>query len=181
MKPFKEYDWSACRFPVTYAEAIFNFCREHNFKKGLEVGFDSGTSALAFLRACPEASLVSMDIAETLAEGARMIQQEIPDWQERHVLLRSTDSRSFLPRMLENYDRFDYVYIDGDHLYDVVKQDLDNGYLLMAEDGYMLVDDCDPNHSHFGVWKAVKEFLAEHPSLTMRELPGTMSSHVIIH
>lgn len=179
MKPFEEYDWSMCRFPKEYAKAVFDLCQRKQFKRGLEVGFDSGTSALAFLRALPEASLVSIDIAHC-PEGADLVTSLIEDWQERHVFLAEADSRWWLPELLNKHDRYDYIYIDGDHLYDVVKADLNNAFPLLTEDGIMVVDDCDPNHTHFGVWQAVQEWRAEHPQFQVSELPGTQSCHVIL-
>lgn len=173
MKQFEEYDWSMCRFPKAYAKAIFDFCSKHNFKSGIEVGFDSGTSALAFLRALPEASLISVDIRE-LPEAVEMVKNNIEGWRH-HFLCK--DSRSFLPEL---GDKYDYVYIDGDHLYDAVKQDLENGFKLLTSDGIMLVDDCDPNHTHFGVWQAVQEFREAHPEFQISHLEGTESSHVIL-
>ena len=62
MKTFDEFDWNGCVFPKEYMKSLFEYTQQHPFKNGLEIGFDAGCSALAFLRANPDSILWSMDI-----------------------------------------------------------------------------------------------------------------------
>jgi hypothetical protein len=61
----------------------------------------------------------------------------------------------------DNY--FDWVYIDGDHQYEFVKNDLENFYKKLKEGGFLICDDYDlQGWWGDGVIKAVHEFLVSH-------------------
>jgi len=58
----------------------------------------------------------------------------------------------------ENY--FDFVYIDGNHLYEFVKQDLELFYSKIKNDGFIVGDDYGVNGWwNDGITKAVNEFV----------------------
>jgi len=94
------------------------------------------------------------------------------------------DSRKMIHNVLDNY--YDIVFIDGGHEYDIVKSDVENGYLKLKKGGIMVFDDFsgdnttydefdiknaneemlkndtysfDGRNIHVGVIKAVHEFL----------------------
>jgi hypothetical protein len=59
---------------------------------------------------------------------------------------------------------FDWVYIDGNHLYEFVKQDLCLSYIKTKAGGYIAGDDYGvQGWWEGGVIKAVDEFVANHP------------------
>ena len=172
MEEFESFDWNQVTYPTNYMRALFDYVRAHPFKTGLEVGFDQGASALAFLRACPEARLLSFDIV-LCAKGNAMMRT---DPVSPRFSFRICDSRVDL---LTLEGEFDFIYIDGDHLYDTVKQDLFNADRLLADGGYMIVDDANPTHSHFGVGRAVDELCAE-KGYTKAALGGSPSEAVVL-
>ena len=58
-------------------------------------------------------------------------------------------------------DYLDFVYIDGDHSYEGVREDLDKYYPLIKADGLLMLDDyCVGNWWKDGVLKATHELLA---------------------
>lgn len=176
---FEDFNWDGLAFPTTYIKSVFDFCRTGGFKRGLEVGFDSGSSALAFLRACPEATLTSIDISSCEAGNAVLAQSGA---SERHTFIHA-DSRIYLPEWLKRLnenEKFDYIFIDGDHDYDPAAQDLANAINFLADGGTILVDDCDPNHAHFGVYRAVRDFLSTHTDFTGYPLPENPNSAFVI-
>lgn len=179
MEEYRNYNWEGISYPSAYIASLFNYAKSRQPKRGLEVGFDQGASALAFLYACPESELVSIDI-KSCPDGAHRVQTRIPDWQERHVLMSLTDSRKQLPSMIQYGHKFDWIYIDGDHLYDAVRQDLFNAAKLLDEGGVIVVDDCVKGHELFGVDQAVQDFLREHTDFEFAELPESTSSAVIL-
>ena len=62
---FEDFNWAGCGFPESYLRSIFEFSKAGNFNGVcLEIGFDAGCSALAFLRGSPEAILMSIDIQD---------------------------------------------------------------------------------------------------------------------
>lgn len=171
-KKYEDYNWEGITYGGAYIKALFDYAKDHPFKHGLEVGFDQGASALAFLRACPEATLFSLDIAPCEVGNRRL---ETSDVISRFSFSQC-DSREVLPQMEET---FDFIYIDGDHLYDAVKQDLFNADKLLIEGGYMIVDDANPNHQHFGVGRAVIE-LCEQKGYHKWDLEGSPSETIIL-
>lgn len=75
------------------------------------------------------------------------------------VVIHRTDS-SILKEFEDNH--FDWIYIDGNHLYDSVKTDLKLSYPKVKKNGYITGDD----YHSFGWWKggvtkAVNEFKTE--------------------
>ena len=176
---FDSFDWSECAFGPGYCRSIFEFCQEHQFKTILEVGFDSGSSALAILRALPKATLLSIDIASELPMAASLIQRNIPDWEARHVFMRNADSRTLLPVMVQDGHKFDMVYVDGDHEYEPAKSDIENAWKLLDNGGYLVVDDADPSHAHFGCGRAAYEF-AQAMGVEVQPLPQTPNMAVYL-
>jgi hypothetical protein len=70
---------------------------------------------------------------------------------EQVKVIKSLTSE-FLNRLQENY--LDAVYIDADHTYEAVKQDLENSYPKVKNNGYIMGHDFDRPE----IQKAVEEF-----------------------
>jgi hypothetical protein len=76
--------------------------------------------------------------------------------------------RAFSSEVVEMFpnDYFDWVYIDGNHLHDFVKKDLELFYVKVRPGGYLAGDDYSvQGWWNNGVQTAVDEFIAE------REIP----------
>lgn len=150
----ENYNWADCGQPSDYCREIYEFCLKNQFKNGLEVGLDSGSSALAFLFACPEAKLVSLD-KRCLHQATDLLHKHgvIDRWR-----FMEGDSKETLKLFTEHL--FDYIYIDGDHLWgcytDIVLSDP-----LLKKGGYMFFDDYVKDHGHFKVWESVQKFYNE--------------------
>jgi len=175
--PYDAYDWSGCTFSTAYLRSIYEWAAARQFKRILEIGFDSGSSALAFLRACPDANVFSVDIdGERTQVGRDLIARSGEG--HRHAFVHA-DSREYLKSLAQAGETFDCIYVDGDHLYDVAKADLENALPLLAPGGAILADDADPSHAHFGSGRAVDEVAQEH-NLIKVGLPGSPSAAVIL-
>ena len=65
-----------------------------------------------------------------------------------------------------NNEYFDLIYIDGDHTYDVVKQDLNISYQKLKQGGWLWINDYtthDPHHNvSYGVQKATNELINQY-------------------
>ena len=57
-------------------------------------------------------------------------------------------------------DKFDYVFLDGGHRYETVKNDLKNLTPVINNGGTILCDDYDLSYAP-GVKKAIDDFIAE--------------------
>lgn len=68
---------------------------------------------------------------------------------------------------------FDWIYIDGNHLYEYVKQDLELYYPKVKDGGYLTGDDYGiEGWWENGIQKAVDEFVSQSPELVL-EIRGT--------
>jgi Methyltransferase domain len=115
-----------------------------------ETGFSTGFSSRAFLQAHPDARVVSFDVCENRWTGIakELIDKQFPG---RHTLICG-DSRDTLPKFTASNPelRFDLVFIDGGHAYEIARADLLNMRELSTENTAVIMDDLVPQFS-FGV------------------------------
>ena len=79
---------------------------------------------------------------------------------------RVTVHRGYSTDVLSKFpdNHFDWIYIDGNHMYDFVKKDLELAYRKTKKGGYIAGDDySESGWWHAGVKKAVDEFVAAMP------------------
>ena len=127
----------------------------------LEVGFNAGLGAAAFLAASPQAHVVSFDLAAepyVVACGAHL-RARYPD--RLHLVLG--DSRETLPQFAaETGGRFDLLLIDGAHDEATCRADVANGRAMAAPGALVVVDDLMPHKAYgAGVTAAWEGLLRE--------------------
>lgn len=106
----------------------------------LEIGFNAGHSALTFLQN-PTASVTSIDLgAHAYCLGAKTFIDKV--YPGRHTLIIG-DSTQSLPRYIQEHpsSRFDVIFIDGGHDYEIAKADLYNCLKLAHDDTLIIMDD----------------------------------------
>jgi len=123
--------------------AILN--NNKHISKIMEVGFNAGHSAELFLLNST-AYVYSFDIGhhfhQYLKYGKRYINYKFPN---RHTLIFG-DSRESLPRFKNNNDiKFDLIFIDGGHSYEVAYADLVNCRNLGHSETIVIMDDIIKN------------------------------------
>jgi predicted O-methyltransferase YrrM len=109
-----------------------------------EIGFNVGLSSHALLTAHPDLHVISFDLGQCAATKAakKLIDQRFP---RRHTLI-SGDSRTTVPAFKARYPalRFDLVFIDGGHDYEVAKADIINMKPLCTQKTLVIMDDLTP-------------------------------------
>ena len=107
----------------------------------MEIGFNAGHSAEVFLKNNSTLTLTSFDIGihEYVNAAKGYIDTVYPG---RHTLILG-DSQQTVPAYLENNKdaKFDVIFIDGDHTYEVAKADMENCFHLAHKDTIVLLDD----------------------------------------
>ncbi|ORM38018.1 class I SAM-dependent methyltransferase [Williamsia sp. 1135] len=106
-----------------------------------EIGFNAGFSSHAFLDANPGARVTSFDLAEHqyVSAAKKHIDEEFPG---RHTLIAG-DSLETVPQFgdSEPDQRFDLIFIDGGHTYDIARADITNMRRLAHEKTVLIFDD----------------------------------------
>lgn len=113
-----------------------------NRKKALEIGFNSGYSAVLILLSNPTIKLTCVDIAfhrYTIPCYEKLKQ----DFGDRIELLIG-DSRNVVPNII---DKFDFVHIDGCHHLDVAECDIINTNKLLMDNAVIIMDDVNINNN----------------------------------
>jgi predicted O-methyltransferase YrrM len=124
------------------AAFLYEFVRRHGFQKTLETGLGYGRSALHIIAAHGK-NHIAIDpfqsdydyLALKNAESAGMRAQL--DFIEDH----SHHALPFLARETEGGEKFDFIFIDGDHKFDGILIDFYYADLLLKKGGYILFHD----------------------------------------
>lgn len=155
---------------VKYAHEVprpFTLMLKATGKKGLvgaEIGFGNGTNAANLLKELPLKKLYCIDpyIAQSYTQGEMEIESyRTKEALERYWNLLSNEYISFIQHPSSEATRhfkpqeLDFVYIDGNHTYQYVKQDLELYTPLVKKGGY--IGGHDYIFGQSGVIKAVQE------------------------
>lgn len=123
---------------------LMRLVRREDARLVAEVGFNAGFSSLAFLRSSGNVRVVSFDIGlhPYVADAKAYIDDAFPG---RHELVHG-DSRKTIPAYYEANQsvRFDLVFVDGGHQYEVARADLLNLQPLSRRGAAVVMDDVVP-------------------------------------
>lgn len=107
----------------------------------MEIGFNAGHSADLFLQKNPHIQLTSFDLGihSYVVHAKEYIDLTHP---QRHTLILG-DSRTTVPLYKQEHPdtKFDCIFVDGGHDYEVANQDLENCRSLANENTLVLMDD----------------------------------------
>lgn len=122
------------------------FCHSHSFKNILEIGFLSGSSSVLFLENT-KANVTSIDIkCPKYSEIAKeFIDEEYPN---RHNLI--IGNSSFVVQSLK--EKYDLIFIDGCHSYELTLSDIVNCYYVKDNDAYVIIDDVVTEEASIASW-----------------------------
>jgi hypothetical protein len=107
----------------------------------MEIGFNAGHSAEVFLQNNKDLTLTSFDLGhhKYVVTAKQYIDETYPN---RHTLILG-DSIKTVPAYLENNKdtKFDVIFIDGGHDYEIAKADIENCFHFAHKDTIVILDD----------------------------------------
>lgn len=140
LKPGPGYEGYSRQIPDQVA-TLRSLVKQQKPKRILEIGFNAGHSAEIFLSTDPDAHLLSFDLGHVPAVnvGKAFIDAHFP---LRHTLIIG-DSTMSVPAFTRLYSdvKFDLIFVDGGHQYEVAKADIANCMKLADAQAIVAVDD----------------------------------------
>lgn len=156
-----------CQQVHEQTKVLKNIVNNNSINNVMEIGFNAGHSSELFLSSNKNINVVSFDLGYHyyVKTGKEFIDKTYPG---RHELIKG-DSLITVPEYSKKVNKkFDIIFIDGGHTYEVVKGDLLNCKKLAHDKTIVIMDDTvnsddnqwifDYNKGPNKVWKEAKDW-----------------------
>ena len=128
---------SASPIKSNEAEFIFNFLTEKKLSKTLETGFAYAKSA-SHIIAATRSRHIAIDPFQDKYQNLGKENIEALGL-DNFLELHEDYSHHVLPKLLDRKEKFDFIFIDGDHKFDGIFVDFYYSDLLLEKGGYILL------------------------------------------
>jgi hypothetical protein len=153
-------------------EVLDVLVKEHGWKYGAELGVLDGDVIFYLLEHNPDLKMMGVDLWEAqppviwkaqvntpgrLHEGYKTTMIKSLQYPDRVSLLKMTTTEASAEVSPESLG---FIFIDANHSFNAVLEDLENWYPLVKHGGWILGHDWE--HKWPGVQKAVEHFISKH-------------------
>jgi len=197
---YTEHYWIKLNIFDTRNEMLQYYCNKLSSPKLLEIGVFKGEFLDYLVENCNIGSIDAVDLFEGTTcsgdvHGNNVIYYDVgTSYLEllrkyeniSNVNICKSDSITFLQNQDDNI--YDIIYIDGDHSYNGVKNDLKNAYSKIKNGGYIMGHDYEmnmikaKNKYNFGVKQAVDEFCVTYKqNIISKAIDGCVSYCIYIN
>jgi predicted O-methyltransferase YrrM len=194
---YTEHYWIKTKDLLTFetrSEMLLHYCNKISNAKILEIGVFKGDFLDYLVKNCKIELIDAVDLFQGNAhsgdaDGNNVVWYDIEksyiELLEKYkdmpnIRIHKANSIDFLQGQEDN--TYDIIYIDGDHSYNGVKQDLLNAYTKVKNGGYIMGHDYEMNMEKaktfykFGTKKAVDEFCLEYnETIIAKAIDGCVS------
>jgi len=119
--------------PSVHRQTFVDLVKAHGWTRGAELGVDKGILFGMLLRQCPDLHLTGVDTFPDMARSKRVFDYEAGYSDRCEVLRMDTVAAA---RLFED-EHFDFVFIDADHSYKAVKQDITHWEPKVRKGGWL--------------------------------------------
>ena len=140
--------------PAPFCRCLFRIVRFSRSERLLELGSSLGISTLYLEAAAPEGKLITI---EGCAETARLARQTLRKAGSR-AELRTGPFSGQLPQALEDLQRLDFLYLDGDHSLEGTLRYLEQCRPYTHENSVWVIGDIHWSADMEKAWKQVQAF-----------------------
>lgn len=129
--------------PVSFkkqVEAIGDFVRRNKFSRTMEIGLGIGGSA-SYILASTSGTHVAMDPYQRDYYNNKGVENVRRFGFSNRFEFHHAFSFHVLPKLVSEKRSFDFIYIDGDHKFDIAMMDFYYCDMMLEMGGYMLLDD----------------------------------------
>ena len=137
--------------PSVHRQTFCDLVRKHGWTTGAELGVDKGVLFGMLLKQCPTLHLRGVDTFPNIARSHRVFDMAMTSRNRADLFVMTTHEASTL---VDDHS-LDFVFIDADHGYEAVRQDITDWTPKVKPGGWVGGHDYSPKFP--GVIQAVKE------------------------
>jgi predicted O-methyltransferase YrrM len=158
---------SSIQEQISYFIGLLEY--NHHIKRIVEIGFNLGISAAAFLSSRNDTEVISVDIGchAYVLQAKEQIDKNFPG-RHRLIIGNSKDVIPYLHKELAWSP--DMIFIDGDHGAPMPQIDIENCLLFASQETLLILDDVCEAHGGYGVVEAFDEAVQKEQIIVLRKI-----------
>lgn len=162
MTPKEQYIDSLTELEKPFGQFVMELVAASKPKKVLEIGTGWGIFSGAILSGSPDSQITTVD--KIPFENLKEFNMRMALFGDGKKTIEAITgpSQEVLPRLAKEKRMFDLIYIDGDHGYEAVLEDLLHAWPMLLNGGTLLMDDVMHAHNFdgdYGVTRALWDFM----------------------